>query len=184
MRDWGFRCFLIGYYQNLMLQNLIKNLHLGNKQYGNIFCVFFIVNTPISLQIIYWLLFHRLKFAQFIGILGIAIFQTVGIIGCHLMLTFYSKSIHKPTTLMYSHLIRRQCKSEPNLKPIIQFKFIYLIYMLHTVRRYGITYGPFGLATMETFAKFLILYGKFLMITYKIHATVNTRIVREKLTLF
>lgn len=99
------------------------------------------------------------------------------------MLTFYSKCIHRPAKIvLFSHLVRaddgsisgknkkvkkRQNSIQTKISTRIQVKFAWIISVLHTNNKFGITYGPCGLVTVNTFAKFVILYLKFLLITYK-----------------
>ena len=107
------------------------------------------------------------------------------------MLTLYSKRIHRPAkVVLFSHLVRsddsyldeekeenssksskesskRSCRVVTTLRN--RFKFAWLIAVLHASRQFGITYGPCGLVTLNTFARFVALFGKFLLITYKRH---------------
>lgn len=106
----------------------------------------------------------------------------------HLNLTVYSKRIHRPVKILYGYLVRaddgtekipekileknnkvKQIKTKPKPRVLlrIRVKFAWIISVLHTNNKFGITYGTCGLVTMTTFAKFVILFFKFLLTTYK-----------------
>lgn len=66
---------------------------------------------------------------------------------------------------MAYHLANSQ-KETVNIFTKIRFVIFY--YLLQCTNPYGVKYGPFGLVTLNTFAKFILLYLKFFLITYKI----------------
>ena len=182
---------------SIVVTNLFYICRANTRFYGPIFLVFIVVNVPISLRLLIWTLFtdgssSSLGFLHRFAMLTFVLSEMIGIFGVHFMLTLYSKRIHRPAKVaLFSHLVRagsccyldkkeeenssksskesskRSCRTVTTLRN--RFKFAWLIAVLHTSRQFGITYGPCGLVTLNTFARFVALFGKFLLITYKRH---------------
>lgn len=179
-------------YFNLASPYLVYRLHLaivGNlfyictsnsKFYGQIFFLFIVVNVPLNLRLNLWFVLAPLSGVQRLFLLAFIVSQMVGIFGVHFILTIYSERIHRPAkVVLFGHLVRAGCTliysvrekyiSSRKVSTSSRIKFAWIISLLHTNNKFGITYGLFGLVTLNTFARFVILFGKFLLITYKIH---------------
>ncbi len=178
---------------SIIVTNLFYICRANTRFYGPIFLVFIVVNVPISLRLLIWTLFTdgsspSLGFLHRFAMLIFVLSEMIGIFGVHFMLTLYSKRIHRPAKVaLFSHLVRADDSqfnevenfsknskesskgSRRTVTTRNRFKFAWLIAVLHTSRQFGITYGPCGLVTLNTFARFVALFGKFLLITYKRH---------------
>ncbi len=181
---------------SVIVMNLFYICRANTRFYGSLFLVFIVVNVPISMRLLIWALFPEsssLGLLYRLVMLTFVLSEMIGIFGVHFMLTLYSKRIHRPAkVVLFSHLVRaddsylNEEEEEENSSKSSKesskrscrvvttplrnrFKFAWLIAVLHTSRQFGITYGPCGLVTLNTFARFVALFGKFLLITYKRH---------------
>ena len=46
---------------------------------------------------------------------------------------------------------------------------------MHTQNKYGMKYGTFGLMSVQTFMKMIALYSEFLMYSFNLISTANTK---------
>ncbi|XP_046908122.2 uncharacterized protein LOC124489778 [Dermatophagoides farinae] len=91
----------------------------------------------------------------------------------HYICTQYSKHIHMNGTksLMYLNTITTNdnliddCNRNLNLH--FHWKLCLHIEKFHTKKQYGFTYGRFGIISMAGFVRFLMIYCKMAMVTYK-----------------
>lgn len=163
----------------IVVTNLFYICTANNLFYRKIFFIFIVSNVPISHRLILWTFFATMMPVQRLFMLFFSLAQMFGLFLVHFMLTFYSGRIHRPgKVLLYGILVKadyvddgkpqdgeKRQLTKVSLKNRV--KFAWLISVLHTNAKFGITYGPCGLVTLNTFARFVILYLKFLLITYK-----------------
>ena len=155
--------------QQIIIESLVF-VGKNNWIFGRAILAFFTFMTPINILYVVYILFIELTFIQRLIIAFFIVGEGLGIFLIHFTMAKYSKQIHKPGKILLCKLARNQ---HSNLNIVSRIRFVNLIGLLHTQRQYGITYGPLGLITMNTFAKFMILYGKFVLITYKLYKKIN-----------
>jgi len=76
--------------------------------------------------------------------------QMVGIFLIHFVVATFTNKLHKPSTLLCSIMVHKQWKVG-NFGA--RFRLVSTIYRLHTKMQYGLTYGAFGLITVQSFTK-------------------------------
>ncbi|KAH9403063.1 hypothetical protein TYRP_015829, partial [Tyrophagus putrescentiae] len=109
----------------------------------------YLTDVPINLRVVLWIVFDKhLKNFEILLLCSFACIQMIGLFGCHYMMALYSKRIHQPFKLLYHHLVHDK-QADFTLKN--KLKFAKLIYTLCTTKQYGVTYGTFGLVTMNSF---------------------------------
>ena len=92
-----------------------------------------------------------------------AFMQVVGLFVIHLGLVTFSKRIHAPNR----HLLRVNYRLEMVRSLGTKLKLVNCLVAMSARRPYGITYDRFGLVTLATFARFLLIYVKCMMLSYK-----------------
>lgn len=91
-----------------------------------------------------------------------AFMQVVGLFVIHLGLVNFSKRIHAPN----AHLLRI------NYRLVVKslttkIKLVNCLVAMSSNKPYGITYNRICLVTLATFARFLLIYVKCMMLSYK-----------------
>ncbi len=148
----------------------------GNRHFGRIFLALLGAHCPDNVFMVVVLLHsggHTLLPAHSRFFLtAFVLYQFCSIFGIHLMFTLAVKVIFRPRRrlcliMAESGLVRKGQKGIFSGKGLISLSL--LVYSFPAERRLqvGFTYGPFGQVTMGTFAKYVLLYGKFLLITHK-----------------
>lgn len=164
--------------QGIVVTNLTHICTANSALFRKVFFLFIVVNVPINLRLLLVAVFADGPRLQRLFLLAFIVGQMVGTFLVHFILAFYSKRVHRPAkVLLYGHLVRapdysflqvsKKAKAKVGVDLRTRVTFAWIISVLHTTNQFGITYGSCGLVTMSTFAKFVILFGKFLLITYK-----------------
>lgn len=92
--------------------------------------------------------------------------QIVGLFVIHIRLVSFSKRMHAPNKYLMK-INYRFAKTGKNYL-VLKLKMVHCLMAMSSKKLYGITYDKLGLVTMATFAKFLLVYAKFMMMSYKI----------------
>lgn len=145
------------------IQRFIRNdvrtfemVFIMNQTFGKIFLAFILVNCPINAYLVMVIMLGKASgFVAFV-IITFGIQQVVGIFLIHLGVAYFTKQIHHSGKLLIHLIVENQHKVGD-----FRTKFILgrAIHRIHTKRRYGITYGGFGLITLKTFVQVRITDG-------------------------
>lgn len=141
---------------------------MTNRLYGKLFFTALLTFYPVNTQMIAWMITGYVTGLNRAFISLFIIHEFYCIFAVHLFLAKCTKVIHRPSVLLLNLMANSRFSKNGNKLSSAQMKLSNLIYAFHSVKRYGFTYGSFGLITMAAFAKYLMQYGKFLMISYKI----------------
>nr|XP_027199645.1 uncharacterized protein LOC113793771 [Dermatophagoides pteronyssinus] len=85
----------------------------------------------------------------------------------HYICTKYSKHIHTNGTKQFMFLNTIMNNNDLNYDLNFHWKQCLHIEKFHTKNHYGFTYGRFGVISMVGFVRFLMIYAKMTMVTYK-----------------
>src|SRR5699024_4888519 len=99
-----------------------------------------------------WLVFLK-QLGKGSLIVAIVSYQIFSIFILHFILIYPGKYIHRPAKYLLNLAVLMSSKQ----KLRYQLRLNYLIQVLHTTNRYGITYSSFGLITLKTFVKVFYL---------------------------
>lgn len=143
-----------------------------NRMYGWIFAVFLLFNCPVNVYFVSILVYNNNESTSLLGSLYMTtytVLQLFSLFILHWYLITISDHFHKPILLLLRLSIFHRQKFKNFIFKIKVDNFIAAFYPKDNL--YGVTYARFGRVTMQTFVKFLLLWCKFLMITYKITMT-------------
>ncbi|KAH9403229.1 hypothetical protein TYRP_015109 [Tyrophagus putrescentiae] len=121
----------------------------GNGYFGSLLVYFLLIYLPMNAYLSIQIALGSFPpFPTFIYC-NVHAFEYTYIFGFHFLCTFYTAKIHQcaPRLLHYSS-VREQFRSLP-----AKLKLAHYIEKFHTDRRYGITYGDFGLVSFESLFK-------------------------------
>nr|XP_046909405.1 uncharacterized protein LOC124490883 [Dermatophagoides farinae] len=149
------------------------------RSYSHFFLIFLFYNWPSNLYIIGTLMRLHVTGRQnlYLESLIISVFlqECFGIFWIHYICTKYSKRIHysiglrhllgltTATTMIQTTKIPSSFSSSLSM----QWKLMDYIEKFHTKKRYGFSYGKYGAIDISSFIRFLLIYCKMLMMTYK-----------------
>ncbi|KAI2811551.1 hypothetical protein BLOT_002729 [Blomia tropicalis] len=141
--------------------------HVGNYSLGKALFVYMIVNGPISCMLIAALLNNNINSNISVIFSSLYAFhQFLGIFGIHVLVVTLNANLHRPVKRMIHLFVHdRKLTKISNLKLKIHNYNV----AFHTKKKYGITYASFGLITMSSFFKYVLLYVEFLLDTYNIN---------------
>lgn len=130
-------------------------IFLADKTFGPLFLAFIAVNGPLNAYLVMALSVGTQKWPLLVLGVGIAVQQFLCTVGQHLAIGYFTKRLYSSSLLLNSLLVRNQhrvghfrCKLKLSLA----------IFRLHSKRRFGFTYGSFGLVTLKTFGKVEMIY--------------------------
>lgn len=159
----------------------------GNTNFNGHFVVFLAANLPINAALCMWITLGQLQGERAIFGAAISAYQVVAIFGLHYALTLPAKLLHRPTKFLFHLMASTSHKAHvkrvtptrkielPRIGDLRDLKSLFrlnlLIGALHVPakRRFGMTYMGLGLITLTSFVKSLMVYGKFLIFSYKIY---------------
>lgn len=146
--------------------DLMPRFNEYNTLYGQIFLLFLLINCPLNVVFVVTLLDPgTMPLLGQIYLLVYASLQMVAFFIMHLCLVAYSAHFHAPVKRLLS-IYTATLHRVGNLRWRMQM--MHTIGHFHTSRRYGVTYGHFGLVTLRSFFTFLLLYGKLIMTVYRL----------------
>lgn len=147
----------------------------ANKMFGRLFFSILFCFYPINARMTMWLVHGNLKIGKNLVVGFFSVYQMLTIFGAHLVLTSTTPAIHKPSKLLFTMMARNQHKvANFRLKLRLSHDvfatshFCDLINWKCAKNRFGCNYGRFGLVSLSSFFKYLLLYSKFVMISWKI----------------
>ena len=145
------RNMIISY--KLFIHSFIYELRLmaiWNTSFSNALLVFLIINSPLNGSFVVIILKSGINSTVSILLLMFVIQQFICIFGIHILVASLNEIIHQPVKRMiYLFIHDRKIEKKIRLKLIIHN----YICAFHTKKRYGVTYGSFGLISMFSFAK-------------------------------
>lgn len=161
----------------------------GNRFTGVLILVHMLFIAPMNSYIMIGLLRSRFNITASILFMSVAVFQYDGMIALHLLATLYTKAIHRCAHRLHRLMLvdqetamTRKMESTSNggrrnsirrgslVLPSTADRLHLMIYVekFSCKRKYGITYGTFGLMSLYSFAKFVMLYTELLMFSYRL----------------
>lgn len=147
-----------------------------NNVYGRAFMVFIIINGPLSAALVNSILFGSVQPSFKIYVLAFITGEWTYIVGFHLVITFYNLLFHRlglPLIRLWHRVGRGKHRRHRNMRRQVQWKLMWLIEKIHSKQQYGFAYGRVGLVTTKSFGKFVLIYCKLLIITYKLSIRVG-----------
>ncbi|KAH7639963.1 hypothetical protein HUG17_3996 [Dermatophagoides farinae] len=146
------------------------------RSYSKFFLIFLIYNWSFNLYMIGTLMRLHITGQQnpFIESLLMSVFlqECFGIFFVHFICTKYSKSIHYSIGLRQLMRLTAttmiQTTKIPSSSLRMQWKLMNYIENFHTKNRYGFSYGKYGAIDLSNFIRFLLIYSKMVMMTYKL----------------
>lgn len=146
-----------------------------NKMYGRLFFATLFCFYPVNAKMTMWMVQAKLKAENNFFVAFFSIYQMVLIFAAHLVLTRTTPAIQKPSKLLFTMMVRNQHRIA-NFRLKLQLSndiFATSHFCDKTAKRcarnrYGCHYGRFGLVSLSSFYKYVLLWGKFVMISYKI----------------
>lgn len=168
------------------LQTFVHVFHFG-QEFNHLFLVFCVINFPINAYIVMLLILGKVNRFSALVFACLAYQQVFCIFLIHLCIAqFTKKANHRSAKFLLAVMVQKQHK-------IGHFRdrlsLVEAIFRLHSSNQYGFTYGRCGLVTFNKFFKVyisarlfilnkslhfyilsqcLLLYGKFLMYSYKL----------------
>lgn len=122
-----------------------------NRKYGKTFLAFLIAFVPINVVFSMWILQDSVVYYGKVFVYFWTLYFSLFLFGIHLILAFCTKHIHRPAKPLLSLAASNQeCRG---FSMRTRIKLANCIAALHTKRRYGFTYGVFGLVTISAFVK-------------------------------
>ncbi len=163
----------------------------GNRFTGVLILVHMLFIAPMNSYIMIGLLRSRFNITASVLFLSVAVFQYDGMIALHLLATLYTKAIHRCAHRLHRLMLvdqetamtrkmegianggRRNSIRRGSLAVVLPSTADRLHLMIYVEkfscrRKYGITYGAFGLMSLYSFAKFVMLYTELLMFSYRL----------------
>jgi len=141
--------------------DLLWHLLSFNNLVGKIVTALFISMLPTSIWLAI-LIFQNQEetFMMFLCyLMFLAVLLVIGFL--HWFLALFIKIIHRPTSLLITLMFHK------NIKLSSKMRIVKKLQQIHSDVRLGFTYASFGLISLSSFGKFVILYAKLLMIGYK-----------------
>ncbi|KAI2799945.1 hypothetical protein BLOT_012156 [Blomia tropicalis] len=150
-----------------LISETIANFRVGNYSLGRALFAFMVVNGPISCMLMASLLNNNFDSMVFFTFnLIFAIQQLPCLFGVHVLIVTLNANLHRPVKRMIHLSIhdRKLAKMSTLKLKIHNYNAAF-----HTKKKYGISYASFGLITMSSFLKYLLLYGEYLMFNFSIN---------------
>ncbi|KAI2804968.1 hypothetical protein BLOT_003957 [Blomia tropicalis] len=150
-----------------LISETIANFRVGNYSLGRALFAFMIVNGPISCMLMAALLNNNFDSMVFFTFnLIYAIQQLPCLFGVHVLIVTLNANLHRPVKRMIHLSIHdRKLVKMSRLKLKIHNYNV----AFHTKKKYGISYASFGLITMSSFLKYILLYEEYLMFNFSIN---------------
>lgn len=146
-----------------------------NKMYGRLFFATLFCFYPVNAKMTMWMVQANLKAENNFIVAFFSVYQMVCIFAAHLVLTRTTPAIHKPSKLLFTIMVRNQHRiANFRLKLQLSNDILATSHLCDKTdkkcarNRYGSQYGRFGLVSLSSFFKYVLLWSKFVMISYKI----------------
>lgn len=144
-----------------------------NRMYGRLFFSSLVVFCPINAIFTTWILHGLVAADKFFVVIFFILYGLNFCFLLHLLLAYFTKLIHQPALILLALSLANTQRKHTRNKTLSRFtlKLSLAFQALHTTNPYGFTYSSFGLISLMAFAKYLQLYSKFLMFTFKLFKT-------------
>ena len=129
---------------------ILSRIFQSNKVYGMALVVYLLINCPINAYLLMTTLIGHIPRIQLLAITPFFLQQTICIFIFHFIATIYTKKLHRPVKNIihiYIHCLN------PNEILMFRLRLSHYIETFHTKKRYGVTYGNYGLVTLAGITK-------------------------------
>lgn len=137
----------------------------ANRMHGKLFFAALVVFCPAQCLLTMWLLLGKVPKKQVPAIHFFNLYEFNFIFIIHLLLALVSRNFHRPGRELLS-LMAGSTTRMGNLRARLRLRLD--IDWMVTHRKYGFNYGSFGLISLNAFSKYVLPYGKVMMITFKL----------------
>lgn len=130
----------------------LKYLFSINQIYGPLLVMFLVANVPLNCSTLSAIMLGKLNptIALFTSVLVLG--QLTAIFAIHVLTARVSKRLHSPMNQIVGRYVRAgKCPLRVQLRNALN------IQTMQTKKKYGFTYGPFGLVTMSSFFKVTLI---------------------------
>lgn len=145
-----------------------RSIFSFNRLFGRQLLIYIVLCTPTNAFMLLSMLLGRLPRNSWASAFGLFGTQAAYIFGVHLLAAVqYPQRIHhiSKRLLQINALYFTNIKlNKKKTKVRTHLKLYWNIALLHVTNRYGITYGSFGLASLQTFVKVILLFTIFVLI--------------------
>ncbi|KAI2796340.1 hypothetical protein BLOT_015894 [Blomia tropicalis] len=155
--------------------DITKHVLNFNKYYGILLFAFIVAMLPINSYIMIGITFGYFTQMTAIFFSAFSTFQYMAIVGFHILAALYTNRIHQCVKRLIQIEIGRCClhwkrylRVSSKLPIEMHLKVSHYIEKFNVTKRYGITYGSFGLMSFTSFTKFILLYGELNMYWYQL----------------
>lgn len=135
-----------------------------NRFFGSSLLVFIILNFPQNTYLLMAITMGQFDTFAALIFLNYVLCQYVFIVWFHLLAAMYSERIHRCRKRLF-YLSSNKRLHHLTLRG--RLRLALYILKFSTCKRYGITYGPYGLMSFKSFAKFGLMYAEFLMYCFR-----------------
>lgn len=142
-----------------------RYLFIANDPLGRLMVAFLAANLPVSAVCLIILATRETSLGSNSAVLILLIQGLLGCVPIHLAAAQLTRRLHAPAKALIT-LSAATGHRMGNLRARIALHLA--IVKLATGKKYGFTYGPFGLITLSSFGKCMLLYGECLMYAYKL----------------
>ncbi len=149
----------------------------GNRHFGRLFLVLLSAHCPVNVFLVVVLIHsgQAIPAPNRFFITAFVLYQFTTIFGVHLMFASAIRVIYRPRRILCRIVAENGVARRAVLNRVTGMSekgLINLSLLVHSFpadkqRQVGFTYGPLGQVTVGAFARYVLLYGKFLLITYK-----------------
>lgn len=168
-----FRTFHRNHYHTLGL------FFTGNSIYGHLFSLYLVIHGLLNVAFVMLLTNagHRsISLFRQALILAFVVDEFNVIFGVHLILSLITRCLHRHGKVLYSwtsveaseQAVHHPRKQKTLLTIGDRLKVAGVVANLVTRRPYSFTYSTCGVISLQNFARYLVFYCKFLMITHKL----------------
>lgn len=140
-------------------RNLAQTLHYFapfNRMYGRIFITFLVVNGPINGYLLVLIVTGRVSHHSAIFLALNTLLSAICLFVVHFYLVTFSRHFHRPASVLFNKSVVQRPRGGCWLqleRTRSRLRLSNLTCALYTKNQYGITYGKFGLVTLQTFSK-------------------------------
>lgn len=124
-----------------------------NALYGRTFFAYLLAFVPINVALSVWAIQNEGTLTGQIVLISTSVSVSNLLFVIHLLLAMCSPKLHRPRKQLLSLMAQSSLSHKFKMPKITRFRLLHQIYVLHTKRPYGFTYGSFGLVSLSAFAK-------------------------------
>ena len=150
----------------------------GNRHFGRLFLVLLCAHCPVNVFLVVVLIHsgQAISAPNRFFITAFVLYQFFSIFGVHLVFASAIRVIYRPRRILCkivaeSGVARRTVLNGRvngiSVKGLVSLSLLVHSFPAEKRGQIGFTYGSFGKVTVAAFARYVLLYGKFLLITHK-----------------